>query len=193
MEQVIKSSKKTGTTPCQVWEGHTIKVLELPSSSFRVQTVTSTSRASRSLDVWIELDDKLTQVVSAKHLFKWVFIRELPSFDRKKNTSQTQELLGNIEHTTPRSHTNHSRPPESSAGVIHIKKHTYRSYPINMKSTRHTSFKSEYKHYKDSSQHSTTFPDSCILYLKRRKERGWTCQKKKEREKEILIIKECPC
>lgn len=52
------------------------------------------------------------------------FIRELPSFDMFfsfSNTSQTtQELLGTIGHTTPRSHY-HSRPPESSADVIHIK------------------------------------------------------------------------
>lgn len=59
--QAIKSSKKTGTTPCHVWEGHTLKVLVLPSSSFRTHFSQGSNgdldqQSPRSLDMWIELD-----------------------------------------------------------------------------------------------------------------------------------------
>lgn len=49
------------------------------------------------------------------------FIRELPSFDMFLNTPQTTRATGNHwTHHSTFSHY-HSRPPESSAGVIHIK------------------------------------------------------------------------
>lgn len=50
------------------------------------------------------------------------FIRELPSFDMFLNTPQTtQELLGTIGHTTPRSHTITRVPQSLQQVVIHIK------------------------------------------------------------------------
>lgn len=81
------------------------------------------------------------------------FIMERPSFDMFLNTSQTtQELLGAIGHTTFSHY--HSRPPESSAGVIHIK-YTLTYQFKNRKA--HTIQIRLYKQYKYSSQHSTTF------------------------------------
>lgn len=48
--------KKAGTTPCHVW-GHTLKVLEIPSSSFsQVSNGDLDQQSPRSLDMWIELD-----------------------------------------------------------------------------------------------------------------------------------------
>jgi len=67
------------------------------------------------------------------------FIIELPSFDMFLNTPQTQELLGTIEHTTPRSHTI-THVPQSLQQVSSTSS-THRSVQEH-ESTHHTAFKS---------------------------------------------------
>lgn len=70
------------------------------------------------------------------------FIRQLPSFDMFLNTSQTTRATGNHwTHHSTFSHY-HSRPPESSAGVIHIK-YTLTDQFNKHESTHHTAFKSD--------------------------------------------------
>lgn len=107
--------------PCHVWEGHTLKVLELPSSSFRTDFSQGSNgdldqQSPRSLDMWIELDvflyDKLTQVISTKHLFKWTLLENSLHLTCFETPHKRQELPGTIGHTTPRSHTI-TRVPQS--------------------------------------------------------------------------------
>lgn len=59
------------------------------------------------------------------------FIRELPSFDMFINTSQTKSTGNHWTHHSTFAH-HHSRPPVSSAGVIHIK-YALTDQFINMK------------------------------------------------------------
>lgn len=107
-------------------------MLQLPSSSFRTDFSQGSNgdldqRSPRSLDMWIELDaflfHKPTPVNINYASIQMNFIRELLSFDMFLSTSQTIRATGNHwTHHSTFSHY-HSRPPESSAGVIHIRTH----------------------------------------------------------------------